>query len=225
MGLRRDGLGREPANDVGAASGSRISTEAADEQASGDGFQGDEREVREALGARVRAFRKRLDMSGRELAAAANVTPGFISQMERGLVNPSVATLLRICAVLGVRIGDVFTEPHEPKRLIRASERTVYLFPESFEEARLSVDPKGIMQLVWSRILPGGGTGDELLRHGSETECVYVLKGTIEIVAGEDRHTLGEGDCLTIPGELPHGCFNRTAEPAELLWVTSPAVY
>jgi transcriptional regulator with XRE-family HTH domain len=225
MGLRRDGLGRKPATDSGAPSSPRISTSAAVEHARGDGFQGDEREVREALGARVRAYRKRLDMSGRELASAAEVTPGFISQMERGLVNPSVATLLRICAVLGVRIGDVFTEPHEPKRLIRANERTVYLVPESFEEARISVDPKGNVELVWSRIPPGGGSGEELLRHGSETECVYVLKGTIEIVVGEDRHTLDEGDCLTIPGELPHGCFNRTAEPVELLWVTSPAVY
>jgi transcriptional regulator with XRE-family HTH domain len=227
MGLRRQGLPREAAGHAAdSGRGDAVSVVAAGSSPPEDGVSRDEREVREALGARVRAFRKRLDMSGRDLAAAANVTPGFISQMERGLVNPSVATLLRICSALGVRIGDVFTEPNEPNRLIRRDERSIYVVPDSgFEEARISVDSRGIVQLVWSRIFPGGGTGEELLRHGSETECVYVLKGSLEVVAGEDRHVLGPGDCLTIPGDLPHGCFNRGDEIVEALWITSPAVY
>jgi transcriptional regulator with XRE-family HTH domain len=165
-------------------------------------------------------------MSARDLARATDLSPGFISQLERGTTNPSVATLLRICGVLGVQIGDLFTEPRETNRLVRKSERAVYEVPDAgFQEARVSVDPKRIVELVWSRIMPGGGTGDELLRHGSETECVYVLSGKVEVVVGEERYALAAGDCVTIPGEVPHGCFNRTGSPAELLWVTAPAVY
>ena len=174
----------------------------------------------------MRAYRTRLGMSGRDLAAAAGVTPGFISQLERGLANPSVATLLRICGVLGVRIGDVFTEARVPSRLVRRAERAIYQVPETgFEEARLAVDSKGSVEVVWSRIFPGGGTGEELLRHGSETECVYVLKGTLEVAVDGERHILRSGDCLTISGEQPHGCFNRGETPVELLWITLPAVY
>jgi transcriptional regulator with XRE-family HTH domain len=185
---------------------------------------GSESEV--ALGPRVRRLRTQRGMSARDLAAAADLSPGFISQLERGLANPSVATLLRICGVLNVQIGDLFTDPRETRRLVRKSERAVYEMPDAgFQEARVSVDPKRIVELVWSRIMPGGGTGDELLRHGSETECVYVLSGRIEVVVGDERYNAGPGDCVTIPGEVPHGCFNRTKAPAELLWVTAPAVY
>jgi transcriptional regulator with XRE-family HTH domain len=165
-------------------------------------------------------------MSARDLAAASDLSPGFISQLERGLANPSVATLLRICSVLGVRIGDLFTDPQPTNPLVRASDRAVYEVPDvGFEEARISVDPKGLVELVWSRIAPGGGTGAELLRHGSETECVYVLSGSVEVVVGDDRYKLGTGDCVTIPGDMPHGCFNRARKPAQLLWITAPAVY
>ena len=137
--------------------------------------------------------------------------------MERGLVTPSVATLLpdlRRTLVCGSETSS--RRPHETKRLIRAkNERTVYRVPSRVRGgAHLGGRPEGNVELVWSRIPPGGGSGEELLRHGSETECVYVLEGsTIEVVVGEDRHTLDEGDCLTIPGELPHGCFNRTGRP------------
>jgi transcriptional regulator with XRE-family HTH domain len=179
-----------------------------------------------ALGARVRAYRTRIGMSARELASASDLSPGFISQLERGLASPSVATLLRICRALDVHIGDLFMEPRMPKRLVRRAERAVYQVTEAgFEEARLSVDPRGSVELVWSRLAPGGGTGEELLCHGSEAECVYVLRGSLEVAVGEERYLLGPGDCVTIPGEMPHGCFNRTNKPVELLWITAPAVY
>jgi transcriptional regulator with XRE-family HTH domain len=190
---------------------------AADPPAGGDGAD---------LGPRVRAYRTRAGMSARDLAAATDLSPGFVSQLERGLTNPSVATLLRICRVLNVQIGDLFTEPRTSRRLVRRAERAVYEVTEAgFDEARISVDPRGVVELVWSKIHPGGGTGEELLCHGSETECVYVLRGSLEVAVGDERYVLGKGDCITIPGELPHGCFNRGATPVELLWITAPAVY
>jgi len=179
-----------------------------------------------ALGPQVRAFRMRLGMSARDLATAADLSPGFISQLERGLTNPSVATLLRICRVLNVQIGDLFAQPRVSNRLVRRSERAVYeVTAAGFDEARISVDPKGVVEVVWSRIHPGGGSGAEPLCHGSETECVYVLSGRLEVSVGEERYMLGPGDCLTFPGEMPHGCANRGSRPVELLWITAPAVY
>ncbi len=110
------------------------------------------------------------------------------------------------------------------KRLIRRNERPIYTVPKTgFEEARISADPRGSVEVVWCRMGPGGGTGDELLSHGSETECVYVLRGKLDLVVGDEEYTLAAGDCLTIPGEMLHGCFNHTDKDVELLWVTTPA--
>jgi transcriptional regulator with XRE-family HTH domain len=187
----------------------------------------DDEAATQLLGQRVRAQRSRLGISGRELAAAANVTPGFISQLERGLSTPSIATLLRICRALGLQIGDLFTtEGQTGNRVVRKNERPIYNVPQSgFEEARISVDPRGKVEVVWSRMRPGGGTGEELLVHGSDTECVYVLKGTLTLVIADDEYTLHSGDCATISGDVPHGSFNRSNNDVELLWVTVPAVY
>jgi mannose-6-phosphate isomerase-like protein (cupin superfamily) len=54
---------------------------------------------------------------------------------------------------------------------------------------------------------------------------VYILKGRLDVVVEDEKYVLSPGDCLTIPGDKHHGCFNRSTGTVELLWVTTPAVY
>lgn len=55
-----------------------------------------------AFGRRVQAVRKEVGMSQEALAEAAGLHPTFISNVERGYRVPSVPTLLRLAAGLGV---------------------------------------------------------------------------------------------------------------------------
>lgn len=62
------------------------------------------------LGDRLRAERTRTDTSLRQLARSLNVSASFLSQIELGKSQPSVATLYQICQVLGIHVGDLFQE-------------------------------------------------------------------------------------------------------------------
>lgn len=55
-----------------------------------------------ALGAFIRAQRTLADLSLREMAAATQVSNAYLSQIERGLHQPSVRVLHAIAAALGV---------------------------------------------------------------------------------------------------------------------------
>jgi transcriptional regulator with XRE-family HTH domain len=88
---------------------SRISKES--RQATGPA--GRASDVEGSAGAHLRAIRLGRGLSLTEVATQADVTKGFLSQLERGLTSASVPTLLRICETLQVGVGDLFSYPDE----------------------------------------------------------------------------------------------------------------
>ena len=65
-------------------------------------------EVRKAIGANVRLFRKRAGFSQEELAEKADLHPVYISQVERGEKAVSVEALWKICKALHISMAAVF---------------------------------------------------------------------------------------------------------------------
>jgi transcriptional regulator with XRE-family HTH domain len=69
--------------------------------------------LREALGATLRGFREDEHRSLRDLADQANVSPGYLSELERGRKEVSSELLASICHALGVRVSRVIIEAAE----------------------------------------------------------------------------------------------------------------
>ena len=67
----------------------------------------------EALGVAVRRLRTRRGLSQEDLSAAAGLDRTYVSGIERGVRNPTVASLLKLCEVLGTT----------PAKLLRAAEK------------------------------------------------------------------------------------------------------
>jgi transcriptional regulator with XRE-family HTH domain len=178
------------------------------------------------LGSRIRESRKRKDMTARALAGACEITPGFVSQLENGTVLPSIPTLMRLAAVLGVRPSDLLAPDAPSTQLVAVPDRRVYDYPDRrFREAIISSDELNLFEIAWCVVEPNGGTGPELFTHGSTTEAVICTGGEIDIHVGDETFVLGVGDCLTFSGSSVHGCTNRGKVPAETYWITAPAVY
>lgn len=66
--------------------------------------------LREALGMSLRAFRADKGVSLRELASQARVSPGYISELERGRKEVSSELLASLCTALGTTVSDVLLE-------------------------------------------------------------------------------------------------------------------
>ena len=62
----------------------------------------------ELLGENVRLLRKNMGISQEELAFMAELDRTYISQIERGISNPSLFVLLKIASVLNLQIADLF---------------------------------------------------------------------------------------------------------------------
>lgn len=69
--------------------------------------------LREALGTTLRAFREDARRTLRDLAVAANVSPGYLSELERGRKEVSSELLASICHALGVNVSRLILEAAE----------------------------------------------------------------------------------------------------------------
>jgi transcriptional regulator with XRE-family HTH domain len=175
------------------------------------------------MGARLRAARQAHGYTLEQLASASGLTKGFLSRVERDETSPSVASLLTLCEVMSIDVGSLFSAP-DVALVRRAEAPAINLGGTGVTERLMTPRGQSALQLVHSRIDPGGSGGSQLYTINCETEVVYVLEGTIEMVFSDRTQKLSTGDALTFPGGEPHTWNNASASSgAEVIWVLVPA--
>jgi transcriptional regulator with XRE-family HTH domain len=175
------------------------------------------------LGARIRALRHSRSMTLRELADAAGVTESFLSQVEREVASPSIASVQRIAGALGLAFAVLFVEePVYGRRVGRGERRRIEYPGLGAVDEFLTIGLSGRIQVIISTIAPGGSTGAEAYVHDSDEEVVVVLEGSIELWVGEDHHVLETGDSITYSSRLPHSNANNGIVPAVVLFCVTP---
>lgn len=180
-----------------------------------------------SVGADIRALRKSRSMTLTEFADALDRSVGFVSQIERGISDPSINDLRTIAKIFDVPISFFFGEnegdPDEARYVVRAgSRRSLGTTEGRLIEELLSPDLGGSFEIVRSEFAPGAELPEPLLRETEEAG--YVISGTFEIEISGKWHTLHEGDSFRYSHE-PHRWKNTTDKPAIVIWVISPPVY
>ncbi|MFZ0390308.1 MAG: helix-turn-helix transcriptional regulator, partial [Calditrichia bacterium] len=90
------------------------------------------------IGSKIRRLRKLRGLTIEELAVNADLTKGFISQLERDLAVPSVTTLKQLLDVLGVQLSVFFNDFSErEKNIFIKKERTLDNENKSYKTERL----------------------------------------------------------------------------------------
>jgi transcriptional regulator with XRE-family HTH domain len=175
------------------------------------------------LGPRIRALRQARNITLRELASRAGVTESFLSQVEREVTSPSIASVQRIARGLDLAIAELFVEEVPHGRVVRRADRRRIAYPGLLAvDEFLTSGLDGRLQVILSTIEPGGGTGDEPYAHESDEEVVIVLSGRLELWVGGEHHVLEEGDTVTYSSRLPHRNVNSGDTTAVVLFCVTP---
>jgi transcriptional regulator with XRE-family HTH domain len=97
----------------------------------------------EALGALLRAQRVAAELSLRELSERTNVSNAYLSQLERGLHEPSLKVLRAITSALGVSLGSLLDRAGlletEAEHAVRETEAAILGDPELTEPQRFAL--------------------------------------------------------------------------------------
>lgn len=178
------------------------------------------------IGTRLKDARLARRLTLDDVAGACGVTKGYLSKLERDHVNPSVATLVRLCAALDLEVGSLFDEAPAGE-LIRAGALPRVAFGgEKMTEFLLTPVRERRLQVLLGEMEPGGGSGNESYCLPVDVNFVHVLDGSVSIRFGDDGRgdvTLQPGDSFTFSPRREHSFVAGNAG-ARVLWVLNPAL-
>ena len=174
------------------------------------------------IGNRVKQLRQKNGLTLEELASRTELTKGFLSQLERNLSSPSIATLEDIAEVLGVSLADFFREESRPQVVFSPQDSFVderedmtitYIVPNS---------QQNMMEPLLLQIRPGGQS--QIIEPHEGEELGYVLQGKIELenLTLGTSHTVRKGETFYISGDFRHCLANHANSDASVLWVSTP---
>jgi transcriptional regulator with XRE-family HTH domain len=177
----------------------------------------------DGVGERLRAFRTARRLSQRDLGDRVGVTASFLSQLENGRTNASIATLRRLAETLGVRLSDlVEAGPLPTGRLLRRADRPQLSAAFGTTKWFITQPPLRHVEVYVAEIEPGGSTGPDQYQHGDSEEILLVLRGNVVLDLADQTYDLATGDSIEYRSSTPHRVANHNAEVAELIWLNSP---
>ena len=176
-----------------------------------------------ALGAGIRAERLRQNLTLAQLAERAGLSASAVSQIERGVTDPSIGSLRRIASALQVPFFQFLLERESPDPVVRKNDRRTITFPNrALQYQLLTPNLGGPFEVLAMDVAPGAASGDEALGHDSD-ECMLVLNGEVDVEIAGQSYPLCTGDSIVIQRNAPHRVVNHGAQSAEVLMVISPA--
>ena len=166
------------------------------------------------LGNVIRTRRKKMNLTLEELSKQVGITSGGLSQIERGLVDPSLSVLRRISRALNLPMNVMFSENNE-SYVTRMGQRTKALFSDSsidYDFLSPIVHTSGItpkVEVVMVTLRPQSYGGDALSAHESD-ECFVVVQGEIEVQMENETVLLHQADSLYLTEGVQHRLHNPT---------------
>lgn len=176
-----------------------------------------------ALGPQLRRKRRERGLTLERAAAAAGVSPSFLSELERDQSGASMATLHRLLANYGTTFAALLQGSGGRLASLKRSGSGAAVRNHGVLVEHLA-DGQALMEPQRFTIEPNAGSEGSYAHEGEE--FLYVLAGCFEVVLDErEQYLLEQGDSLYYPSSVPHSWRNPGAEAATLIWVNTPATF
>lgn len=175
------------------------------------------------IGSKIRRLRVKNGLTQEDLANRCELSKGFISQIERDLTSPSIATLVDILECLGTSLPHFFEDDQDEQVVFEAEDTFLQLDEESLQGSIRWLVPnaqKNDMEPILVTLGPGGSTHVDDPHEGEEFG--YVLSGSILLHLGERQLRVKRASSFCFRPNQPHFISNPGKAEAKVLWVATP---
>ena len=168
------------------------------------------------IGSKLKSIRVLKGLTQEELADRAELSKGFISQVERNLTSPSIATLIDILQCLGTTTAEFFNETPEEQVIFGRDDYFEKYDAELKNEIQWIIPnaQKNVMEPILLKLEAGGSTYHEGEEFG------YILQGAVSIHLGTKTYRAKKGESFYFTADRKHYLSSKTG--AALLWISSP---
>lgn len=176
----------------------------------------------DSFGVRLKELRLQRGWTLQELAEQSGLSKTFISRLESGDRQASIAAVLSLARIFGVSLASMFESQvaTEPCLIVRASEAVsksangLTYTPLSNAERFFNLQP------IRLSVSPAR-KGNEHFHHEGE-EWIYLLSGRLTLSLAGKTYDLEPGDAAHFDSRLPHRLMARGPHDAEVILVASP---
>ncbi len=174
------------------------------------------------IGMKIKDLRIQKGLTQEELADRCELSKGFISQLERDLTSPSIATLLDILTCLGTDLKDFFNDSEDNQIAFKEAD----YFEKIDEELHNKIEwiipnaQKNMMEPIRLTLAPGGSTYPDNPHEGEEFG--YVLQGSITLILGKRSIKVKKGESFYFKADSTHYIQASQKTGAILIWVSTP---
>lgn len=175
----------------------------------------------------LREQRRKRKLTVEAFAQSIGFSRSYVSQIERGIINPSISALQKIAGALEIPIASLFGQELTPPvtdsgycEVVRADDRKSFRYPHSSINYEL-LSPTFQCKIELIHSFARAGQSTPVYSHVGE-EVVLVLRGTIEYWVRERQWILKKGDCIYHESHLPHHWRVVGDEEVELVSAVVP---
>lgn len=174
------------------------------------------------IGNKIKMLRIKNGLTQEELANRSEISKGFISQIERDLTSPSIATLVDLLQCLGTNLKDFFNEIVDEKIVFGKDDFFVTNDTDNKSEIRWIVpdSQKNRMEPILMILSPGGSSEEDQPHEGEEFG--YVLSGSIYVHLGSRKYKVKKDESFYFKANVVHHITNSGKTEAKVLWVSTP---
>lgn len=175
------------------------------------------------IGAKIKRLRLTNGLTLEELANRSELTKGFLSQLERDLTSPSVATLENVLEALGTNLKEFFSEEEDEQIVFGKND----FFINEQDDYKISYIIPNAQKNEMEPILielKKDKKSMEMDPHDGE-EFGYIVQGKVTLVNGDDTFELKKGETFYLKGNLPHHLENHHDTVAKIVWVSTPPIF
>lgn len=196
------------------------------------------------LGARLKEIRRGKGITLQEVARETGLSKSFVSQVEAGDANPSIASLKKIADALTIPLAALFevqsngvdggaqdrseagNQAVNDVRVVKKHQRKMLVWPgqDGSKTYLLTPDLQRKLEVTFAELNPGHDSGLDTYSHKGE-ECGFVLEGALEVTVLDQVYRLEAGDSISFPSHLPHRIRVFGDTLTKTVWVITPPSY
>ena len=163
------------------------------------------------LGQRVRAIRKKKGLSRKDISQRSGIGEENLTAIEEGKANPPLGELVKLAKALDMKMGTLITGGEDrPYSILRIGERKAmsrfsHARETSYGYSYQALAPGKRNRSMEPFLVTLRPTSEEVKPSSHEgEEFIFVIKGRMEALMGDDREVLEPGDCIYYDSNQPH---------------------
>jgi transcriptional regulator with XRE-family HTH domain len=177
------------------------------------------------LGRILKTYREKTGRNQGDVASKAGISVSMLSQIERGIVAPSIETLMMVCWVLDLDVSHLFrmvSTDENPVRIHHAGERLRNAVGGvQYEQLMTSMQGNYHAEMFLLEVAPGSSTTFSGGGHEG-VEMGYVLDGEAVLTVDATDYPICKGDSIHFRSHLPHQLRNGSKKVFRAVWCISP---